>query len=230
MTRFDQHFIQEMKKKLNLELLGVASVDASPSRELTNKVASLLPRAKSVLVLGKEVHQEVVALLSPSKEAGEAELGELLKPHGDFLNGQLTRASYELGNFFQKEGYRSLILPAAGCPMDQKSLTAIFSYKHAAYFAGLGSLGKHSLLITQEHGPRVRLACLLTEAPLEASPLVDKNYCVDCDACIRACPAQALQTPAKGDAYSISKFACQAYRQAGFTCSVCMKVCDEVLS
>jgi len=229
MVKFDRHFIEEMRSKLDIELMGVASIETSNSKELRERATSLLSGVKSVVVLGKEIYKEVLALLRPSKEAGEAEPGELLGPHSDYLNSRLTKAVYDLSVLFRKEGFRSLPLPAAGCPMDQRSLMAIFSYKHAAELAGLGTMGRHSLLITPHHGPRVRLACLLTEAPLEASPLTQKDYCVDCDACIQECPAQALQVPRKGEPYSINIFACRTYRQAGLTCSVCMKICDKIL-
>ncbi len=229
MKKFSQHFIQEMKSKLDVELIGVVSVETSTSKELKDRATSLLPRVKSVIVVGKEIYKEVVALLEPFKGAGEAERGELLGPHSDYLNGRLTKAVYDLSDLFRKEGYRSLPLPAAGCPVDQRSLDALFSYKHAANFSGLGSIGRHSLLITPQYGPRVRLACLLTETALESSPLEQRDYCIDCDICIRECPAKALEIPEQGEAYSINKFACRTYRQAGLTCSVCMKVCDEVV-
>ncbi len=229
MEKFGRNFREEMKRKLDVELLGVASIEGSGSKELKERAASLLPGAKAVVVFGKEMQREIVALVRPSKGVGEADPGELLGPHGDYLNGRLTRAAYDLGALLRKEGYRSLPLPAAGCPMDQRSLTAIFSYKHAAELAGLGKMGRHSLLITPEFGPRVRLACLLTEAPLEASPAGQKNRCIDCDACIRACPAKALQVSGPGTSYSINAFACRTYRQSGLTCAVCLKACDEVL-
>jgi epoxyqueuosine reductase len=229
MGKFDRHFFQEMKGELDVELIGVASVEASRSKELKDRAISLLPGARSVVVVGKEIYKEVVTLLQPSKDAGEAAGGELLGPHGDYLNGRLTKAVYDLATIFRKEGYKSLPLPAAGLPTDQRFLVALFSYKHAAQMAGLGTIGRHSLLITPEYGPRVRLACLLTEAPLDASPSMEKDYCISCDACIRECPAQALQMPGQGVAYSINKFSCRTYRQAGLNCSICMKVCDQVL-
>ena len=228
MKKFVTHFIQEMKKNLEVELVGVVSVERSTSKELKEKAASLLPGAKSVVVVGKEIYREVVSLLKPSKEAGEADSGELLGGHVDYLNGRLNNAIHELADLFRKEGYRSLPLPAVA-PTDPRYLQALFSYKHAAQLAGLGTIGRHSLLITPEFGPRERLACLLTEASVEASPLAHKDYCINCSACIQACPAQALQVPKTGEAYSINKFACHAYRQAGLTCGVCMKACDEVL-
>ena len=228
MEEFGQDFIQGMKNKLDVELIGVASVQDSPSMELKERVGALLPKAKSVVVLGKEIYKEVISLLKPSKEAGEAESGELLAGHSDYLNGRLTRAVHELATLFRQKGYRSLPLPAVG-PSDQRFLTALLSFKHVAALAGLGTIGRHSLLITPEFGPRVRLACLITEASLESSPLTEKEYCTNCDACIRECPVEALQVPKNGDAYSMNKFACRTYRQAGLTCTVCMKACDEVL-
>ena len=145
MNSFDAAFLEEMKKKLDVELLGVAEIEGGPE-ELKARATALLPGAKSVVVLGKEIFQEIVALLQPSRGAGEAEAGGLLASHGDYLNSRLNRAVYELAGFFRKKGYRSLPLPAAGCPADQRSLTAIFSYKHAAQSAGLGSIGRHRLL------------------------------------------------------------------------------------
>jgi epoxyqueuosine reductase QueG len=229
MIKIDKDSLQDTKKKLDAELLGVISINASTPKELKERASSLLPDVKSVVVVGKEIYKEVVALLRPSKETGDAEPGELLGPHSDYLNGRLNKAIYDLAGFFRREGYRSLPLPAAGCPTDQRFLKAIFSYKHAAELAGLGTIGRHSLLITPEFGPRVRLACLLTEAPSDISPLPPKDYCIDCDACIHECPAQALQVPRQGETYSMNKFACRTYRQSGLTCSVCMKACSDVL-
>ncbi len=229
MIIFDAAFRQKMREKLEVELLGVASIDEKTPPEIKNQAAALLPGAKSVIVMGKEIFKEVVALLSPAKQVGEAEPGELFGPHSDFLNSRLTRAVYDLASFLHKEGYRCLPLPAAGCPTDQRFLKAIFSYKHAAQLAGLGVIGRHGLLITPQYGPRVRLACLLTDALWEPSPALPKNFCLNCAACISACPSQALQMPKNGELYTMNKFACRTYRQAGLTCSVCLKTCAEVL-
>jgi epoxyqueuosine reductase len=229
MTKYEQSFLQDMKGKLDVELLGVVSMEASTPEELKSRATSLLPGVKSVVVVGKEVYKEIVSLLKPSKEAGAAEYGELLGPHAEYLTGRLNKAIYDLAALFKKEGYRSLPLPAAGCPLDQRFLTAIFSYKHAGELAGLGTIGKHSLLITPEYGPRVRLACLLTEAPLEGSLRKSKDYCIHCDACIRECPANALYKPQQNEPYSMNKFACHTYRQMGIACSICMRACDEAL-
>jgi epoxyqueuosine reductase len=230
MKKFDKGFVEEMKSKLDIDLVGVVSVEISPSEELRRRAIALLPGVKSVMVFGKEIYGEVLSLLKPSRGVGEPEDGALLGPHNDYLSGRLSSALYSFAKIFRKEGYRSLPLPPAGCPMDQRFLTSVFSYKHAGELAGLGTIGKHSLLITPQYGPRVRLACLLTEASLESLPPGNKNRCVNCNVCIEECPAQALSIPQKGEAYSLNKFACMTYRQPGLTCGICMKVCGEALS
>ncbi|HEY3316692.1 MAG TPA: 4Fe-4S double cluster binding domain-containing protein [Bacillota bacterium] len=47
------------------------------------------------------------------------------------------------------------------------------------------------LVITPDHGPRVRFATVLTDAPLTAGKPRPEG-CGSCDACIKACPAGAF--------------------------------------
>lgn len=229
MARLDRSFLEEMKNMLEVELLGVVSVNQSGSRELKRYANALLPGTRSVAVLGKEIYQETVALLGSSKEVGQAYAGDLFITHTDYINGRLTNAVHRLARILREKGYRTLPMPAVS-PTDQRFLKALFSFKDAAELAGLGTVGRHTMLVTPEYGPRVKLACLLTDAPLEPSPRVKKKYCIKCNACIKACPSQALQIPKRGRAYAMNPYACRTYRVAGLTCSVCMKACDESLN
>ncbi len=227
--RYDGGFVGEMKARVDVELIGAVSIEASGSEELKERTSALLPGAKSVVVPGKETYKEVIDLLQPAKEVGEALPGDLLGPHVDYLYGRLNRAVHELAALFRREGYRSLPMPAAA-PTDFRFMRGLFSYKHAAVLAGMGTLGRHSLLITPEIGPRARLACVLTEAPVESTASnAGEDHCINCDACIRECPAGALQVPKPGEPYSMNRFACRTYRQAGLACSVCVKACDQVI-
>ena len=58
--------------------------------------------------------------------------------------------------------------------------------------SGLGWIGKTDLLVSRRFGPRVRLASILTDLPLEplASP-IDESRCGSCSLCVDACPAGA---------------------------------------
>jgi epoxyqueuosine reductase QueG len=226
--KFDTVFLDDMKVRFDVELAGAAVIGEAGSAELRKRVIPLLPTARSVVVFAKEIYQEVVDLLRPGSEAGQAHGGDLLPVHSEYLNGRLNRAVHELAAYFRQRGYRSLPLPAIA-PTDQRFLEGLLSYKHVAELAGMGRIGWHSMLITEQFGPRVRLACLVTEAPMEPSPNILEHSCNGCGACVDSCPAKALEVPTNGAAYSMNKFSCRTYRQAGLTCSVCMKVCSEVL-
>ena len=69
---------------------------------------------------------------------------------------------------------------------------AIPSGKHAAQAAGLGTIGRHSLLITPELGSMVWLGCVLTELELEPDSLLEP-VCDGCNLCVEACPVNALE-------------------------------------
>lgn len=64
--------------------------------------------------------------------------------------------------------------------------------------AGLGGYGRHGLLITKEFGPRVRVAKILTDMPLEAdkpsyrfAKSVEK-FCETCMTCAEKCPSASI--------------------------------------
>ncbi|MDR3584742.1 MAG: 4Fe-4S dicluster domain-containing protein [Desulfosporosinus sp.] len=88
-------------------------------------------------------------------------------------------------------GFRALAIPASQV-VDQVNLMGHISHKAMAKAAGLGWQGKSLLLVTPEYGPRVRLATLLTNAPLESDPLLT-NRCGSCQECQNACPAAAIK-------------------------------------
>ena len=62
-----------------------------------------------------------------------------------------------------------------------------------AHIAGLGWIGKNCLLITREHGPRVRFISVLTNAPLKTVDDPIAQQCNDCIECMKACPVKAIK-------------------------------------
>lgn len=61
--------------------------------------------------------------------------------------------------------------------------------------AGIGWLGKHSNVITQEFGSWVFIGELLLNLDLEADAEVSEDHCGTCTLCIDACPTQAITEP-----------------------------------
>ncbi len=107
--------------------------------------------------------------------------------------------------------------------------------------AGFGEVGRHSLLITEEFGPRLRLGKIFTDMPLvisEPKRFGVKEFCDICQRCSSACPPKAIPRGAPSrEAYSISnlsgvkKWTTWAEKCFRFwsgqnsDCSICIRVC-----
>ncbi|MBI4925166.1 MAG: DUF1730 domain-containing protein, partial [Bdellovibrio sp.] len=61
-----------------------------------------------------------------------------------------------------------------------------------AMFAGLGWIGKNTILIHPKSGSFFLLAAVLINKPLELNPKPLPNYCGNCNRCITSCPTQAF--------------------------------------
>ena len=101
--------------------------------------------------------------------------------------------------------------------------------------AGLGEIGRMSLLMTPSHGPRVRLGVVTTDLPLCVDvPTFDPamlHFCSICRKCADICPVDAISIAAResGDGaerWRIDSEACFGYWCAtGTDCGQCMRVC-----
>ncbi len=109
----------------------------------------------------------------------------------EITNHRLDIAASIVASYLQDKGYRVLPLPASK-RIDDERLCASFSHKLGARLAGFGWIGKSCLLITPDHGPRVRWVSILTDAPLETSHTIMDSKCGNCNACVDICPVQAF--------------------------------------
>jgi len=100
--------------------------------------------------------------------------------------------------------------------------------------AGLGELGRLGLLITPEFGPRVRLAVITTDLPLEFDKPINfgvQDFCDFCKKCADNCPSGSIEKNDKKLIKGVEKWqsnqeACFKYwRRVGSDCSICLKVC-----
>ena len=219
--------MKDLGSELDADMVGVATLGDWKETRLEETALRLLPQAKSVVVLAMEIYPEVLDLTSPERVTGAASANDLYARHADYINGRLSKAAYDVAKTFRQSGLKSLPLPAGGCPLDNRFLDAMFSYKHAAEAAELGKMGWHSLLITPDFGSRVRLACCLTEVELEPTRADFNNECASCGICLEICPAKALSEPETSQPYAINKYACCSFCSAAGGCSECMKRCPR---
>jgi hypothetical protein len=120
---------------------------------------------------------------------------------------------------------------------DPVGLIGEYSQKRAAVRAGLGWIGKNTLLVHPQFGPRVRISTILTSLELEISPGTDmtcpsgKSGCGDCAVCVKSCPSQCLKGAGwkpgieRSDLIDINL--CRERNDAlpGCICGVCLLAC-----
>jgi len=79
-------------------------------------------------------------------------------------------------------------------------------FDQCAVQCGLGELGLHGTLLTDNYGPLQRYCFILTDAEFDETPLVEPYLCDQCQECIKACPGKAISD--KGE---IDRWQCAAY-------------------
>jgi reductive dehalogenase len=107
--------------------------------------------------------------------------------------------------------------------------------------AGLGQLGRNGLLVHPEYGPRLALAKVITDMPLEPDGPIDfglTEFCEVCDICAKNCPSRAISSGERsyeGPTVSNNPGALKWYLNAencmrfwtelGEDCSNCLRSC-----
>jgi epoxyqueuosine reductase QueG len=176
--------IKEVALKSGADLVGIVSasaIDALPSiwvgwtiQEYTKKTGDIMPDAKSVVVIGYHVWDDMLEIAIRK--------GERWVYPGYFPLGTLR---LKVIHHLEKKGYKAVPFHSV-------------SYKRLAQLAGFGNFGKSSLIINPTFGPWIRLTSILTNAEMTPDKPFDRDLCSDCENCVKACPVGAL-TPYKVD-------------------------------
>ena len=145
--------------------------------------------------------------------------------HYKQVNYLLDRTALLLTLRIQEKGKNALPIPASQV-IDWARMKGDISHKKMAHLAGLGWIGRHSLIVSPQFGARIRLVTVLTDLELSVGKPIDAG-CKDCRACIKACPAGAI----KETAADFDLFACKAqldiFRKGigQHICGICVKAC-----
>jgi epoxyqueuosine reductase len=224
--------LEKASKRRGIDCFGVASL-ASAREFIVRQGGDSIAAFPTAISIGIVLPGAIVDLLPKREEPG---IRQAYRHHAyDVVNQRLDAAASELASAIQRAGSRAFPIAAAQ-RMDGKGLHGLFSHKIAAHLAGLGWIGKSCLLVTLEHGPRVRWATVLTDAsllPSSARSVADR--CGDCRACVDACPVQAFTgKPFKSDETREARFdakKCDAYfnameeRGQVKVCGMCLYAC-----
>ncbi|MEO7688264.1 MAG: tRNA epoxyqueuosine(34) reductase QueG [Sphingomonas sp.] len=150
--------------------------------------AALWPDVKSVIALG----MSYAPAHDPLVLAGEGEKGRIsVYAQGTDYHDVVKKALKALA--------RWLVAEAQDVDLKVFVDTAPVMEKPLAEAAGLGWQGKHTNLVSREHGSWLFLGAIYTTLDL-APDSPGRDRCGSCDACQRACPTDAFPAPYRLDA------------------------------
>ncbi len=113
----------------------------------------------------------------------------------ELTNAMFPKLNKHLIDYLEYHGIQAAESKKAGY-FDREEITSQWSYRHIAWLAGLGTFGLNNMLITK-NGCCGRLNAIVTTLPLTPDQPQTAEYCLykkagTCKACIRKCPAKAL--------------------------------------
>ena len=152
---------------------------------------ALWPEARSVIALGMSYAPRA----DPLRLADEADIGRIsVYAQGGDYHDVVKRNLKALARWLVGEAYCALKVFVDTAPVMEKPLGAL---------AGLGWQGKHTNLVSTDHGSWLFLGCIMTTLNIGPDLIADVphgDHCGSCDACQRACPTNAFPAPYRLDA------------------------------
>lgn len=215
--------IKRLAKELGADLCGISSVERFADAPPGFHPADIVKGCKSVIVIAARFPGSTLTASSPAAYT--------------FVRNQLVNKidaiSFQLASEIEQLGCCAIPVPSAD-PYDywddsRKHGQGILSLKHAAVRAGLGFMGKNTLLINAELGNLLWLGAVLADKELEPDLVSCNQSCKpDCRICLDSCPAKAL------NGTSIEQSKCRSvsakYTAGGggvYACNLCRKLCPQ---
>jgi epoxyqueuosine reductase QueG len=211
--------LKEIAYREGMALFGVANLQDVESEYFT--VEDLVRDLRFAISLGYRLSDKVVEGISdrPTRRYFY---------HYRHVNLLLDQTALKLASYIQAHGFSALPIPASVIT-DWKEIRGEISHKALAYHAGLGWIGRSTLLVNPWFGSRIRLVSILTNIPLP----IDKPIrfgCGDCMECVKACPCSAIGEQSRG--FDVGKcleklreFARLQSFGTQYICGICLRVC-----
>ncbi len=217
-----QHELAELLFSRDASLVGFADLQEIPPASRQG-----LPMAVSIAVA-----------IDPYIIAG-LKVGPTSIYHDEYhrVNNLLNSLARSAVEYLHERNCKAIALSADDVGYNTETLGTPLPHKTAATRAGLGWIGRSSLLVTEEYGTAVRLTTVLTDADLPAGTPINESHCGECFACMHACPASAptgrqwhAGDPREAivDAFACSRTAGSHAAKAGFDdiiCGLCISIC-----
>lgn len=214
--------IKNMAKELGGDLCGIASLERFSDAPEGFHPTDILKNCKSVIVVASGFPLSTLA----------AEQATYTFVRNKMVD-KLDEITFKLSSQLEVLGVQAVPIPSSEpyeyWDAERSHGQGILSLKHAAVCAGLGKMGKNTLLINDFFGNMLWLGAILVDSELEADPIATYEACMPkCHICLDACPAQAL------DGKTIVQKKCRGNMSkctdgGGWiiACNMCRKVCPN---
>lgn len=178
--------IKEFALASGADLCGIAGVERFAAAPEGFRPTDIYADCRSVVVLAKAMPKGL-AFVSPRIIYNHA---------GDINVAELDRIVFSMAMEIERLGAIAVPLPSDG-PYDyweNDTMTGkgLLSMRHAAVQAGLGTLGKNTLLINKNYGNLLNIGAVLTNLELSSDELSEELCIPGCRRCLDACPVHAL--------------------------------------
>lgn len=217
--------IKEIVKNLGADLCGVAPVERFNEAPKGFHPQDIYIDSKSIVVYAKRLPVESLFATN-------------CVPY-TYVNNIITQKVDELGFEvalkLEDQGIKAIPIPSDDpyeyWEPENSYGRAILSLRHAGYLAGLGVLGKNTLLINKEFGNMIQIGAVLVPVELEGDTITTYEGCpTDCNLCIESCPVKAL------NGNTVDQKLCRPYSnyrtEKGYIlkkCNVCRRICPNYL-
>ena len=229
--------LRQKIKKIALEMgavyFGMADLEKAKSGTTTGYEAKLISRYKTAISIGFPLLDDIVDAINDTNDLFA--LNNYRFHVYEVVNPRINDITLSVARSLIEAGYQAMAVPASHT-VDAPNLTGLFSHKMAANLAGLGWIGKSCLLITPDHGPRVRWGTVLTDFVTPAGQPYTGKGCGGCKLCVSSCPAGAFTgrsfdskelRATRMDAHKCLQYIWQERKQKlGIeACGICVQVC-----
>lgn len=219
----NSNVIKEKILQKGADICGIAPVDRFTDAPKGFHPCDIYPDNKSVIVFGSHFP---LSTLQAKTNSPYTFVRNMMVESVDQISFQLSRE-------LEREGLVAIPIPSSepyDCwDVEQRQGQGILSLKHAGVLAGLGGLGKNTLLLNETYGNMIWLGAILVDTELEADSMTSYEGCPSgCTVCLDACPQEAL------DGITINQKRCRKRSQSStdgggwvLSCNICRKVCPN---
>ncbi|MHB1152972.1 MAG: 4Fe-4S binding protein [Eubacteriales bacterium] len=220
-------FIKDYAKTNGIDLIGFASKERFESVAPANNPFSIFPEGKTVILIGKRICRGSLRGIEEGSNFGDYGMFGSSWLEDEFL----AIACYDITRVLENEGWEACpvfpnpteIAPQGIAVTPGKPAPDVHpDFTYAAVAAGLAEISYNNIVFTKEFGSRQRFHMVITDAEIEADPILEKSVCDECGKCAQVCPLGAISK----DEYDIVEICGKEMKVAKINYSLC-KACPN---